>query len=158
MFFFSWNQCQSVQLLSYVQLSVTPWTAAHQASLCITNFQSLLKLMTPLSHDAIQPSHPLSSPSSPAFNLSQHHGLFQRVSSSHQVAKILKPMSVQSYCPEALKMSDYLLFSKVQLPMVKGCIGPFQERLGERLTVCVPGSFFNWTWLPLYPRSSGSVN
>ena len=39
---------------------------------------------------AIQPSHPLSSPSPPAFNLSQHQGLFQRVSSSHQVAKVLE--------------------------------------------------------------------
>ena len=38
--------------------------------------------------DAIQPSHPLSSPSPPAFNLSQHQGLFQWVSSSHQVAKV----------------------------------------------------------------------
>ena len=37
--------------------------------------------------DAIQPSHPLSSPSPPVFNLSQHQGLFQWVSSSHQVAK-----------------------------------------------------------------------
>ena len=40
--------------------------------------------------DAIQPSHPLSSPSPPAFSLSQHQGLFQRVSSSHQVAKVLE--------------------------------------------------------------------
>ena len=40
--------------------------------------------------DAIQPSHPLSSPSPPAFNLSQHQGLFQWVSSSHQVAKELE--------------------------------------------------------------------
>ena len=37
--------------------------------------------------DAIQPSHPLSSPSPPALNLSWHQGLFQWVSSSHQVAK-----------------------------------------------------------------------
>ena len=37
--------------------------------------------------DAIQPSHPQLSPSPPAFNLSQHQGLFQWVSSSHQVAK-----------------------------------------------------------------------
>ena len=37
--------------------------------------------------DAIQPSHPLSSPSSLAFNLSQHQGLFQWVSSSHQWPK-----------------------------------------------------------------------
>ena len=40
--------------------------------------------------DAIQPSHPLSSPSPLAFNLSQHQGLFQWVSSSHQVAKVLE--------------------------------------------------------------------
>ena len=39
--------------------------------------------------DASQPSHPLSFPSPPAFNLSQHRGLFQWVSSSHQVAKVL---------------------------------------------------------------------
>ena len=37
--------------------------------------------------DAIQPSHPLSSPSPPTFNLSQHQGVFQWVSSLHQVAK-----------------------------------------------------------------------
>ena len=40
--------------------------------------------------DAIQPSHPLSSPSPPTFNLSQHQGLLKWVSSSHEVAKILE--------------------------------------------------------------------
>ena len=52
----------------------------------------LLKLAQTHIHqvgDAIQPSHPLLSPS-PAFNLSQHQGLFQRVSSSRQVAKVLE--------------------------------------------------------------------
>ena len=39
--------------------------------------------------DAIQPSHPLSSPSPPAFSLSQHQGLIKWVSSLHQVAKVL---------------------------------------------------------------------
>ena len=39
--------------------------------------------------DAIQPSHPLSSPSPPAPNPSQHQGLFQGVS-SHEVAKLLE--------------------------------------------------------------------
>ena len=38
----------------------------------------------------IQASHPLSSTSPPAFNLYQHQGLFQRVSSSHQMTKVLK--------------------------------------------------------------------
>ena len=41
-------------------------------------------------NDAIQPSHPLSSPSLPTFNLSQHWGLFKWISSLHQVAKILE--------------------------------------------------------------------
>ena len=36
----------SVQLLNHVQLFVTPWAAARQASLSITNFRSLLKLMS----------------------------------------------------------------------------------------------------------------
>ena len=40
--------------------------------------------------DAIQPSHPRSSPSPPAFNISQHRGLFQWVNSFHQLAKVLE--------------------------------------------------------------------
>ena len=69
--------------------SVTPWTAACQASLSITNSQSLLKLM---SIESVMPSKHLilSSPSPPTFNLSHHQGLFTRVSSSHQMAKVLK--------------------------------------------------------------------
>ena len=42
--------------------------------------------------DAIQPSHPLSSPSSPAPNPSQHQSLFQWVNSSHEVAKVLEKL------------------------------------------------------------------
>ena len=71
------------------KLFVTPWTAACQASLSFTISQSLLKLMSYLVSDAIQPSHPLSSPS-PAFSLSQHQGLFQWVGCLHQVARVLE--------------------------------------------------------------------
>ena len=57
--------------------------------------------------DAIQPSHPLSSPSLPAPNLSQHQGLSQWVNSSHEVAKVLEfgasasvlPMNTQDWSP-----------------------------------------------------------
>ena len=47
---------QSVQSLSRVQLFATPWTAAHQASLSITNSQSLLKIM---GIKSVIPSNPL---------------------------------------------------------------------------------------------------
>ena len=55
-------------------------------------YHQLLELIQTHVHqvdDAIQLSHPLSSPS-PAFNLFQHQGLFKWVSSSHQVAKVLE--------------------------------------------------------------------
>ena len=56
-------------------------------------FHQLLELTQTHVHlvgDAIQPSHALSSPLAPAFNLSLHQGLFQGVSSSPQVAKVLE--------------------------------------------------------------------
>ena len=49
-------QFSSVQLLSHVQLFATPWTAAHQASLSITNAQNLLK---PMSIKSMMPSNHL---------------------------------------------------------------------------------------------------
>ena len=63
------------QLLSHVQLFVIPWTAACQASLSFTISQNLLTHVHQVS-DAIQPAHPLSSPS-PAFSLPHHQVLFQ---------------------------------------------------------------------------------
>ena len=63
-----------------------PWIAARQASLSITNSLSSLKHVHWVG-DAIQPSHPLSSPFPPAPNPSQHRSLFQWVNSSHGVIK-----------------------------------------------------------------------
>ena len=57
--------------------------------------------------DALQMSHPLSSPSSPAFNLSQHQGLFWWVSSSHQVAKELE-LQLQHQCFQCIFRVDFL--------------------------------------------------
>ena len=79
---------QSVQSLSRVWLFATTWIAARQASLSITNSRSSLKLMS--IELVIPSSHPLSFPSPPAPNPSQHRGLFQWVSSSYEVAKALE--------------------------------------------------------------------
>ena len=79
----------SVQSLSRVRLLATPWTAALQASLSITNSWSLLKLR---SMESVMPSSHLllCRPLLLTFSLSQHQGLFQGVSFSHQVAKVLE--------------------------------------------------------------------
>ena len=57
--------------------------------------------------DAIQPAHPLSSPCPPAFNLSQNQGLFQRVSSSHQVARVLE-FQLQHQSFQRIFTTDFL--------------------------------------------------
>ena len=67
----------SVQSLSRVQLFATPWTAAPQAALSITNSRNLLELIhVPEVGDSIQPSHPQLSPSLPAFSLFAASGSF----------------------------------------------------------------------------------
>ena len=79
----------SVQSLSRVRLFVTPWIPARQASLSITISRTSPRHVHQVG-DAIQPSHPRSSPSSPAPNPSQVQSLFQWVNSSHEVATVLE--------------------------------------------------------------------
>ena len=89
-----WGNCQSVSQFSSVTQSCP--TLCYPMDCSMPGFpvhHQLLKLAQTHVHqvsDAIQPSHPLSSPSPPAFNLSQRQGLFQGVSSSQQVAKVLE--------------------------------------------------------------------
>ena len=104
----------SVQFSSVAQSCLnlsTPWTAAHQASLSINNSGRWLKL---LSIEMVMPSnhlilyHPLLLPPC----LSQHQGLFQWVSSSHQVAKVLdfqlQHQSLQWTCRTVWPLSNRL--------------------------------------------------
>ena len=76
-----------VQSLRCGQLFVTPWTATRQASCSSPTPGSCSDLIYNWVGDATQSSHPLLSLSPPAFNLSQHQGLFQWVGSSHRWAK-----------------------------------------------------------------------
>ena len=57
--------------------------------------------------DAIQPSHPLPSPSLPTFNLSQHEGLFKWVNSSHQVTKVME-LQLQHQSFQWIFRTDFL--------------------------------------------------
>ena len=81
----------SVQLLSHVQLFAVNSIDCSMPGLPVHRQLSEFT-QTPVHWvgDAIQPFHPLSSPSPPTFNLSQHQSLFQWISSLHQVAKVLE--------------------------------------------------------------------
>ena len=74
---------------SVVSDSATPWTSTSGLPVHL-QLPEFTQTHVHWVGDAIQPSHPLSSPSPLALNLSQHQGLFQWVSSSHQVAKVLE--------------------------------------------------------------------
>ena len=89
-FSFSKEMVVVVLLRSHVQLFVTPWTAAHQALLSSTISWSLLKFM---SIELVMLSEHCTLCHSLllfAFYLYQHQGIFQRVSSSYQGAKVLE--------------------------------------------------------------------
>ena len=83
----------TVQFGSVTQSCLTPCDPMNHSTPGLPVHHQLPELIQTHVHwvrDAIQPSHPLSFPSPPAPNPSQHQGLFQRVNSSHEVAKVLE--------------------------------------------------------------------
>ena len=95
----AWDSCSPLSQFSSVQFSSVAQSCLTLCDPmnCITPglpvHRQLLEFSQTHVHwvgDAIQPSHPLSSPSPPAPNPSQHQGLFQWVNSSHGVAKVLE--------------------------------------------------------------------
>ena len=129
-----WKGSYSVQSLSHVQLFATPWTAAHQASLSITNSRSLLKLK---SIESVMPSNHLilcCPPSLPAFNLSQHQGLFQWVSSSHSIgftiffsSRFLDPGGRAQHFSELQRFPHHPLYPPCLFPLLCFVIFSFPQ-------------------------------
>ena len=70
--------------------SLRPHELQHARPPCPSSTPGVHSKSRPSVGDAIQPSHPLSSPSPPALNPSQHQGLVKWVNSSHEVAKVLE--------------------------------------------------------------------
>ena len=94
-FFFFWERrfCTTVQFSSVSQSCLTLWDPMNHSMPGLPVHQQLLEFTQTHADrvgNTIQPSHPLSSPSPPAPNPSQHQGLFQWVNSSHEVAKVLE--------------------------------------------------------------------
>ena len=87
---FDYSQFSSVQSLSCVWLFCDPMNRSTPDLPVHHQLPEFTQTHVHQVSDAIQPPHPLSSPSPPAPNPSQHQGLFQWVNSSHQVAKVLE--------------------------------------------------------------------
>ena len=108
----------SVQFSSVAQLCLTLWDPMNCSTPGFPVHHQLPELTQSHVHrvnDAILPSHPLLSPSLPAFNLSQQQGLYQWVSSSHQMAKLLEfPFQHQSF--QWIFRTDFLYSGLVGSP------------------------------------------
>ena len=129
-------------VLSHVRLFVTPWTMAHQASLSFT--VSRFHWVS----EAIQPPHPLSSPSPPALNLSQHQGLFQWVGSLYQVAKVLEFQLQHQSFQWIFRNQDWLVwFSCCPRDPQESSSPPQFESINSLVLSLLYGPILTCTWL-----------
>ena len=91
--------------------------------------------------DVIQPSHPLSSPSPPAPNPSQHHSLFQRVNSSHEVAKVLE-FQRQHHSFQRNPRADLLQNGLVGSPCSPGTLKSLLQHHSSKASILRRSAFF----------------
>ena len=89
--------------------------------------------------DAVQPSHPLSSTSSPAFNLSQHQDLFQWVSSSHRMVKVLE---FQHQFLQWIFRTDFLWIDRFDLLAVQGTLKSLLQHHSWKASILWCSAFF----------------
>ena len=160
--------CGGVQSLSCIRLFPTPWAAAHEGSPsfaiswllshsvmsdslwrhglqptrlpCPHQLPKLAQTHVHWVGDAIQPSDPLSSPS-PTFNLSQHQGLFQSVSSSHQVAKVLE-FQLQHQFFQWIFQTDILRMDWLDLLAVQGTLKSLLQHHSSKVSILRCSAFF----------------
>ena len=91
--------------------------------------------------DAIQPSHPLSSPSPPLFNLSQNQGLFHWVSSLHQMAKGLE-LQLQHQSFQWIFRTDFLYDGMVGSPCIQGTLKSLLQHRSSKASILRHSAFF----------------
>ena len=113
----------SLQFGSVAQSCMTLWDPMNRSTPGLPVHHQLPEFTQTHVHrvsNAIQPSHPLSSPSPPAPNPSQHQSLFQWVNSSHEVAKVLKVSALASFLPKNTPRTDLLQNGLVGSPCSPG--------------------------------------
>ena len=91
--------------------------------------------------DAIQPSHPLLSPSPPSPNPSQHQGLFQWVNSSNEVAKVLE-FQLQHHSFQWTPRTDLLRMDWLDLLAVQGTLKSLLQHHGSKASILQRSTFF----------------
>ena len=137
-------QIRSDQIISVAQSCPTLWNPINGSTPGLPVHHQLPEFTQTHAHwvsDAIQPSHPLSSPFPPALNASQLQGLFKWVSSSHQVAKVLEfQLQHQSFqwTPRTYLLQDGLVGS----PCSKGTLKSLLQHHCSKASIFRCSAFF----------------
>jgi len=131
----------SVQSLSCVRLFVTPIDCSTPGFPVHHQLPELAQTHVHWVSDAIQPSHPLPSPSPPAFNLSQHQGLFQWVSYSYQVAKVLE-FQLQHQSFQWIFRADFLYNWLVRFPCSPRTLKSLLQHHSSKASILWCSAFF----------------
>ena len=147
----------SVPSLSHVQLFATPWTAAHQASLSITNSKSLLKLM---SIESVMPSYHLilSSPSPPAVNLSLH----QEMMLSNESAFRIRWPKYWSFSFSNSPSNEHpglisFRIDQLDLPAIQGTLKSFLQHHNFEASILQCSAFFMVQLSHLYMTTGKTI-
>ena len=130
-----------IQSLCRVRLC-DPMDCSMPASLALHYLPELAQNHVHWVDDAIQPSHPLSSPSPPAFNLSQHQGLFQWVGSSHLVAKVLDFQLQHEVSNEYLGLISFRTDWLQDLLAVQGTLKSLLQHHSSKASILWCSAFF----------------
>ena len=146
----------SVQFSSVAQLCLTLWDPMNCSTPGFPVHHQLPELTQSHVHrvnDVILPSHPLLSPSLPAFNLPQQQGLYQWVSSSHQMAKLLEfPFQHQSF--QWIFRTDFLYSGLVGSP----CSPRDSQESSPRLQFkSINSSVLNFLYSPTLTSTQKSI-
>ena len=148
------------QFSSVTQLCLTPWDPMNRSTPGFPVHHQLPESTQTHAHrvnDAIQPSHPLlSSPSPPALNLSQHQGLFQWVSSSHQVAKVLE-FQLQHQSFQWTPRTDLLWMDWLDLLSVQGTLKSLLQHHSSKPSILWFSDFFMLQLLHLYLTTGKNI-
>ena len=130
-----------VQSLSHVWPFVTPLDCSVPGFRVLHCLPELAQTHVHWVSDAIQPSHPLSPPSPPALNLSKHRGLFQWVSSSHQVAKALELQLQHQSFQRIFRVVSFRV-DWLDLLAVLGTLKSLLQHHSSKASILRPSAFF----------------
>ena len=134
--------CSSVQFShSVVSDSLQPHGLQHARPPCPSPTPGVYPTHVHWVGDAIQPSHSLSSPSPPIFNISQHQDLFKWVSSSHQVAKVLE-FQLQHQSFQWAPRTDLFWMDLLDLLAVQGTLKSLFQHHSSKASILWHSAFF----------------